>query len=417
MSDDHVPKPSRLRRLSDDTPWLQKRLSLLDTWLTSKEIEPFDATVMAEWLRRQSKTFTLGNEPSNPPLPTMADMTDLWVEPGMAEILKSQADGPWEVYFAQAQGAKSFHSSGASLEDLHRSAADMSDEIESREVGAANPQHQTYRYDVAISCAGADRSFVQKVVQILQRSGIRTYYDDNESNHVDMLGRDLSAEIVKIYESEAASCVVFLSQAYAAGRWTQAELRAVMKRATASPGYVKPIRLDDTDFQDIPKSLVFLDARPGRPLSDPTYLAEILLRALRKQSGANNIVGLAGSEADIEQIHQYFETVLPSMLRRYKEKAAAISATLQYSITAPMNEDWLVTLGPPDPNVTKLNLLENSDVRVSPRHMRIQITAREMIKMLTKGFDAREALIAGNVQLTGDTSLLKEIGAFFQNPQ
>ena len=45
----------------------------------------------------------------------------------------------------------------------------------------------------------------------------------------------------------------------------------------------------------------------------------------------------------------------------------------------------------------------------------IKITAAEMVKMLTGQFDARSAIAEGNIELSGDLSVLKRVGFLFQS--
>ena len=415
-----MPKSATLRRLAEDTPWLQKRLTVLESWLDVQKIEPYLAVVMAEYHRRESQA---GREPGPKApaiLPSMDDLASMYEDPELLAVMKSQADGPWEVYAAQARGTTMARHAGQALADLEHEALSSNPALSATEafVGTDQDQNNDYRFDVAISCAGADRDFVQRVAQILQRSKLRVYYDDNESNHVNMVGRDLDKEIERIYEREAKHCVAFLSAAYAAGEWTRAELRAMMRRAAADEFYLKPIRLDDTTFPEIPKGLVYFDARKGRPLSDATLLSELLLDALRKprvNAGAEAILGLTEADDAIQQIREFFDTIAPSQIRWRKDAAMAINASVQYSIIGPVREDWLIFLGPPEPSVTKLNLGEVSDVAILPQHLRIKATVREMIKMMKGNFDARQALIHGTVDLSGDLPVLRKMGDFFQS--
>lgn len=92
----------------------------------------------------------------------------------------------------------------------------------------------------------------------------------------------------------------------------------------------------------------------------------------------------------------------------------AIGASVHFSITGNIREDWLIHLGPPEPGVSQIRLDQEPNVPVLPRHLRIRITPREMIKMLRGDFEARRALVEGNVELGGDLTLLKEVGTFMQ---
>src|SRR5690349_24982506 len=107
------------------------------------------------------------------------------------------------------------------------------------------------RWDVALSFAGAQRAYVERVAAALKARGVRCFYDADEQ--VELWGRHLAEELPRIYAEESAVVVVFVSADYAWGNWTRLERRAAFSRAVAEAGvYVLPARFDD-------------GARPGRP--------------------------------------------------------------------------------------------------------------------------------------------------------
>ena len=72
-----------------------------------------------------------------------------------------------------------------------------------------------WRWDVALSFAGAQRDYVKQVAQALQARGLRCFYDADEE--IGLWGRYLAEELPTIYGEQAAVVVVFVSAEYAAG--------------------------------------------------------------------------------------------------------------------------------------------------------------------------------------------------------
>ena len=76
-----------------------------------------------------------------------------------------------------------------------------------------------WRWDVALSFAGAQRDYVKQVAQALQARGLRCFYDADEE--IGLWGRYLAEELPTIYGEQAAAVVVFVSAEYAARDWTR----------------------------------------------------------------------------------------------------------------------------------------------------------------------------------------------------
>ena len=69
------------------------------------------------------------------------------------------------------------------------------------------------RWDVALSFAGAQRAYVERVAAALKARGVRCFYDADEQ--VELWGRHLAEELPRIYAEESAAVVVFVSAEYA----------------------------------------------------------------------------------------------------------------------------------------------------------------------------------------------------------
>jgi hypothetical protein len=117
-----------------------------------------------------------------------------------------------------------------------------------------------WRWDVALSFAGAQRPYVERVATVLKARGVRVFYDADEQIH--LWGRHLPEELGAVYAGQAAAVVVFVSADYAARDWTRWERRAALDRAVAERReYVLPARFDDTPLPGLSASLGTVDLR------------------------------------------------------------------------------------------------------------------------------------------------------------
>lgn len=115
-----------------------------------------------------------------------------------------------------------------------------------------------YRYDVALSFAGPDRPHALALASRLQRAGFRVFFDRFE----EMWGQDLSERLHAIYGQHCRRAVVFVSRAYAELPWTNFERRVLVSRAlNEEPGFLLPIRVDDTELPGLPGVVAYKDLR------------------------------------------------------------------------------------------------------------------------------------------------------------
>jgi TIR domain len=115
-----------------------------------------------------------------------------------------------------------------------------------------------YKYDVALSFAGADRLIARALAHALQDRGLSVFYD--EWAKAELLGTDLIEHLFAIYRDEAEFCVPLFSRNYFSSKWTKHELKSARDRAIESEEeYILPIRLDDAPIQNFPNSVAYLD--------------------------------------------------------------------------------------------------------------------------------------------------------------
>jgi hypothetical protein len=188
-----------------------------------------------------------------------------------------------------------------------------------------------HRYDVALSFAGEDRVHALALATRLQRAGLRVFFDRFE----ELWGHDLSERLHEVYDRQCRRVVVFVSQAYLQRPWTNFERRVLVSRAMREdPGFLLPLRLDDTELPGLPGVIAYKDLRsdgveavadalcrlcgapPGRmapPLSlSPSDFLYVVADARRPRVTAFNVACIVSNQADGGRALRHIEaTVTP----------------------------------------------------------------------------------------------------------
>lgn len=137
------------------------------------------------------------------------------------------------------------------------------------------PLPKRFKYHVAFSYSSADAEYVGRVSAALPQE-IRHFDYRTDESKAETWGRDLEKQLVHIYKNAALFCVVFISKAYVANKWTQLEQKVASRVAKRKPGYVLPVLLDETKVPEL-ANLVWIDgAVPAEEL------AELIAGAVRR---------------------------------------------------------------------------------------------------------------------------------------
>lgn len=130
-------------------------------------------------------------------------------------------------------------------------------------------------FDVALSFAGEDRTYVDDVASILRDQGIKVFYDLFEE--ADLWGKDLYVHLAEVYQRRAHFTVMFISQAYGTKLWTNHERRAAQARAfQESQEYILPARFDDTEIPGVLRTVGYVSLS-GR---SPENLVSLITRKM-----------------------------------------------------------------------------------------------------------------------------------------
>ncbi len=145
-----------------------------------------------------------------------------------------------------------------------------------REMKEALVNDKMYKYDIALSFAGEDRAYVEKVARYLTNKGIRVFYDTYEQ--VEFWGKDLYTHLADVYQNKAQYCIIFISKFYKEKLWTSHEMRAAFARAFSSNSeYILPARFDDTEITGINYTLGYIGLR----VTSPKLLADYAIKKVK----------------------------------------------------------------------------------------------------------------------------------------
>ncbi|WP_446898859.1 toll/interleukin-1 receptor domain-containing protein [Clostridium sp. LBM24168] len=133
-----------------------------------------------------------------------------------------------------------------------------------------------FDYEVALSFAGEDREYVEKVAEILKAIGIQVFYDKYEE--VDLWGKNLYTHLDDIYQKKSKYCIMFISKHYKEKLWTNHERESAQARALESKEeYILPAKLDDTEIPGIRKTIGYINIEKLSP-EDFAYKAAKKIR-------------------------------------------------------------------------------------------------------------------------------------------
>lgn len=120
------------------------------------------------------------------------------------------------------------------------------------------------RYQVALSFAGEQRSYVEEVAKTLQKRSVTVFYDGFEK--VRLWGRSGAEEFHEVFANQADRVVMFISREYVDKSWPQHERKSALSRMIQEQGeYVVPVRFDDTPVPGLPGDVIYERASDYTP--------------------------------------------------------------------------------------------------------------------------------------------------------
>jgi hypothetical protein len=116
------------------------------------------------------------------------------------------------------------------------------------------------KYDVAISFAGEEREFAERLAQKLIQRQVKVFYDSFEA--ANLWGKNLYDHFSSIYSERSKYCVMLLSKNYEKKAWTNLERRSAQARAfRENREYILPIKIDDTNITGLQETVGYIDSK------------------------------------------------------------------------------------------------------------------------------------------------------------
>lgn len=113
------------------------------------------------------------------------------------------------------------------------------------------------RFQVALSFAGEQRTYVRQVADALAARHIAVFYDEFQANT--LWGTDGAEHFHQIYSQDTQYVVMFISAEYVTKAWTRQERRAAISRQMKDDGeYILPVRFDETEVPGLPDTIQYL---------------------------------------------------------------------------------------------------------------------------------------------------------------
>jgi len=155
----------------------------------------------------------------------------------------------------------------------------------------AKAPRRRYKYDVALSFAGEDRTLAAELSRHLKRFGLSVFYDTD--HQAELWGKNTEA-FARIYGPQSRYVISLVSAHYAHKDWTQFEFDSA-RREQRKRGreFILPVRLDDTRLLGLPDSKIRIDARERSAAQIAKLFAEKCAVQSRSTSQASGPVRAA----------------------------------------------------------------------------------------------------------------------------
>lgn len=137
-----------------------------------------------------------------------------------------------------------------------------------------------FQYDVAVSFAGTERKFAEKLSSLVRDAGYNVFYDDFYPEQ--LWGKDLVVFFDDIYQRKSRYCVPFISEEYISGEWTNVERRSALARMVKAKGdeYILPIMVEKVELPGLPSTIGYLELNKY----GIDKIAQILIAKLKGQN-------------------------------------------------------------------------------------------------------------------------------------
>lgn len=201
------------------------------------------------------------------------------------------------------------------------------------------------KFHVALSFAGEDRKYVEKVAKELRENDVSLFYD--KFDEVSLWGKDLYTYLRDIYQNKAYFTVIFISEHYKKKRWTNHERESAQARAfSESREYILPAKFDDTEIPGILPTTGYIKLDK----ISPKEFASLIIEKL-KQSGivpesdslfSFSEVALADVDFNIHGKEPIYEIIRQLKTRNWHRQNPAIEKLSKIDLTVLSNDQAFI---------------------------------------------------------------------------
>ncbi len=161
-----------------------------------------------------------------------------------------------------------------------------------------------HEFDVALSFAGEDREYVERVATALKREGVSVFYD--QFDEAALWGKDLYEHLDDVYRRRARYCVMFISRHYAGKAWARHERKSAQARVFKEHAeYILPVRFDDTEIPGVLPTVGYVDLRTR----SPDDLAVLVLTKLGRRTQESEVSEFRRPKLDTAAFNPYDEAL------------------------------------------------------------------------------------------------------------
>lgn len=130
-------------------------------------------------------------------------------------------------------------------------------------------------YDVALSFAGENREYVERVANYLKTSGVSVFYDNFETH--ELWGKELVTYLTELYSERCNYVIIFASKYYNSKSWPNVERIASLSRILSGEyDNILPVKMDNILTKGLTHSKGYLDGT----VFTPEEVAETFIRKL-----------------------------------------------------------------------------------------------------------------------------------------
>lgn len=106
-----------------------------------------------------------------------------------------------------------------------------------------------FDYDVALSFAGENRDYAEKLATKLREKGVQVFYDN--WNIASLWGENLYTFLGKTYRDNSLFCVTIISKVYCEKKWTKHELEFIQERELQGEVYWLPLFIENVNMPEL----------------------------------------------------------------------------------------------------------------------------------------------------------------------